>query len=127
MLRTENKLDELIRKARRSRAPAELHLPKGDLVVLVLPRREYERIRGFRALAKVVARRPKRSPQELFRDTQRTLRQYEKKYKMSSAEFYRRFQAAELDETEDFFDWRFEYNSYRRLKKRVANARRQDT
>ena len=64
----------------------------------------------------------------LLAETTRSLRQYEKKYQMTSAEFYRRFQADELDESErDYFDWRVLYNAHGRMKKRATHARRQAT
>ncbi|MBI3912849.1 MAG: hypothetical protein HY327_01440 [Chloroflexi bacterium] len=124
MIRTESKIAQLIEQAKQTDSPAEWRLDD-NLVLVVLSGREYARWRGMRLLEKVIAKRPRKSPKQYLVESRRALRRYEKKYKMSSAEFYRRFQAAELEESMDFFDWRVEYNSYRRMKKKIANGKRQ--
>ncbi len=125
MLRRENRFTKLIQRAKRSDAPAELRLRDEDLVVVVFPKRDYDRLRGFRKLERFIAKHPK-SLEEHLKETSDVLKRYEKKYGMTSAEFYRRFQSGELGEDElDYFDWRVEYGSFNRMKKRVANAKRQ--
>jgi hypothetical protein len=60
--------------------------------------------------------RPPKTRARYKSETLRALRRYERKHKMTSAEFYRRFQAGELLEDErDYFDWRVRYNSYLRM------------
>jgi len=125
MIRTEDKIAQLIEQAKRTAAPAEMRLRDEDLVLVVLSEHEYARWRGMRRLDKAIAKRPLKSPKYYLAETRRHLIGYEKKYKMTSAEFYRRFQAAELEENIDFFDWRVEYNSYRRMKKKIVNGKRQ--
>ncbi len=124
MIRTENRIAQLIQKAKRTDSSAEMRLRGDALVVVVLPEREYEHLRAIRNAQKTLVTRPPKSRAEYLADTERALRRYEKKYKMTSAKFYRRFQAGELGETEDFFDWRVEYNAYRRMTGR-ANGKRQ--
>ena len=118
---------QLIERAKRSSAPVEIRVEDSDLVVAVLPRQDLDKIHALRQFdaTRVKKSRPK-TPAQYLAETERKLRRYEKKYKMSSAEFYRKFQAAELDEDElDYFDWRVYFHAYNRLKKKLANGKRQ--
>ncbi len=118
---------QLIERAKKSSTPVEIRVQDSDLVVAVLPRQELDKIRALRQLETKLAKknRPK-TPAQYLAETERKLQSYEKKYKMSSAEFYRKFQAAEIDEDEfDYFDWRVYYHAYKQLKKKVANGKRQ--
>ncbi len=118
-------IDQLIKKAKRSAAPVEAPVRGEEMVVVVMPKRDYERMRALREAAQSLATRAPKTRNGYLAETARVLRGYEKKYGMKSAEFYRRFQTGELGENErDYFDWRVEYNSYRRLKSRVANVQR---
>jgi hypothetical protein len=117
-------IDRLIERAKRSAAPVEAPVRDAQVVVVVLPQRDYEQWRAIRKAKQLIPMRPRKTRAEYFAETQRTLRRYEKKYKMSSVEFYRRFQAAELPEREEFFDWRVEYHAFLNMKKRIANAKR---
>jgi prevent-host-death family protein len=116
-------IGELIEKASRSAMPVEVPV-RGKEVVVVLPQRDYEQWRAIREAKRLIPMRPRKTLAEYFAETRRTLRWYEKKYEMTSAEFYRRFQAAELPEQEEFFDWRVEYNAFLNMRKRLANAKR---
>jgi hypothetical protein len=118
---------QLIAKGKRASAPLEIPVPQAKMVVVVMPQREYAQIKAWRLAQKLFANRPRKTPAQYLAESARALRGYEKKYKMTSAEFYRRFQAAELEELPDFFDWRVEYNSYRNLKQKIANGKRQTT
>ena len=118
-------IEQMIEQATRSATPVEAQVRDKDVVVVVFPQRDYEQWHAMRQLQKIFPTRPPKTPEGYLEDTIRSLRKYEKKYKMTSAEFYRRFQSGELGEGEmDYFDWRVEYNAYRRLKKRVARVRR---
>jgi len=118
-------IDQLIKQAKRSAAPVEALVRGEEMVVVVMPKRDYEQLRAIRDAAQSLATRPPKTLAGYLAETTRALRRYEKKYGMKSAEFHRRFQAGELDEDErDYFDWRVEYNAYRRLKRRVANGKR---
>jgi PHD/YefM family antitoxin component YafN of YafNO toxin-antitoxin module len=118
-------IDQLIKKAKRSAAPVEALVRGEEMVVVVMPKRDYEQLRAIREAAQSLATRSPKTRKGYLAETMRVLRRYEKKYGMKSAEFYRRFQTGELGEDErDYFDWRVEYNSYRRLKRRVADAQR---
>jgi hypothetical protein len=50
---------------------------------------------------------------ELVGDVEHHLRAYEGQYQMSSDEFYRRFQAGELGDSADFFEWNTYYEMAR--------------
>lgn len=117
---------ELVSRAKQSGTPIEIRVPNSELVVVVLSQVELDKLRALQIFGNYLKpRRPKTLARHLT-DTLRNLRQYEKKYKMSSATFYRKFQAAELGEDElDYFDWRVQYNAYKRLKKKQANGKRQ--
>ncbi len=117
---------QLVKKAKRSSSPLEVQVPDSEMVVVVLPKHELEQLRAIRQVAKLLVTRPRKTRAGYLVQTRRVLREYEKKYGMTSAVFYRRFQAGELDENErDYFDWRVQYHAYRRMKKRVANGKRQ--
>ncbi|MBI5649512.1 MAG: hypothetical protein HZC40_03565 [Chloroflexi bacterium] len=116
---------QLIAKVKRASTPFEIPVPQSKMVVLVMQQREYDQLKALRFAQKLFANRPRKTPAQHLAETTRVLRGYEKKYKMTSAEFYRRFQAAELEELPDFFDWRVEYNAYRNLKEKIANGKRQ--
>jgi hypothetical protein len=118
-------IDQLIKKAKRSAAPVEAPVRGEEMVVVVMPKRDYERMRAIREAVQSFATRPPKTLAGYLAETTRALQRYEKKYGMKSAEFYRRFQTGELGEDErDYFDWRVEYNTYRRLKRRAANGKR---
>ncbi|MDE3091840.1 MAG: hypothetical protein KGJ80_20910 [Chloroflexota bacterium] len=117
-------IDRLIEQAKHSAVPVEAPVRGEEMVVVVLPQRDYEQWRAIREAKRRIPARPSKTLAEYLAETKRTLRRYEKKYKMTSAEFYRRFQAAELPEKEEFFDWRVEYNAFRNMKKRIANVKR---
>jgi len=109
-------LAELVEKARYSNVPVEMPVRESDVVVVAFPQRDYERWRLIRKAEKVLITRPRKTRASYKSETLRALRRYERKYKMTSAEFYRRFQAGELLEGErDYFDWRVRYDSYLRL------------
>ena len=42
-------------------------------------------------------------------DSKLRLKQFEERYQMSSEDFYQRFQAGELEDTIDFFEWNTYY------------------
>ena len=109
-------LEQLVEKARYSNTPVEMPVRESDVVVVAFPQRDYERWRLVRKAEKVLVTRPRKTRAGYRSETLRALRRYERKYKMTSAEFYRRFQTGELLEGErDYFDWRVRYNSYLRM------------
>jgi len=117
---------QLIERAKRSDAPVEIRVDDANLVVAVLPQVEMDRLHALRKFENRLPQKPRKTLAQHLAETEQTLRRYEKKYKMSSAEFYRKFQAAEIDEDElDYFDWRVQYNAYKHLKKKIANGKRQ--
>jgi len=65
--------------------------------------------------------KPWRTPFRLFAETVCELRAFEEKYGMTSAEFYKKFQAAEIEEGPwDYFEWRSAYSSFLSMKKRYG-------
>jgi hypothetical protein len=50
---------------------------------------------------------------ELVGDVEQHLKAYEGQYQMSSEEFHRRFQAGELGDSADFFEWNTYYEMVR--------------
>ena len=50
------------------------------------------------------------------------LREYERKYKMSSSEFFEQFRRGELGDDMDWIDWAGTYQIFQRLKRRVELA-----
>ena len=116
-------LAQLAERVRKSNAPVEIPVCETDIVVVALPPRDYERWRAIRAAAQALVTRPRQRPEAYRAETLRVLRRYERKYKMTSAEFYRRFQTGELPEGQrDYFDWRVRYNTFLR---QTADAQRQ--
>ncbi len=122
---SETTVAQLVARAKRSSVPVEIRVEDANLVVAVLPEAEIDRLHALRKFGTRLPQKPRKTLAQHLAEVRRTLRRYEKKYKMSSAEFYRKFQAAEIDEDEvDYFDWRVEYGAYLRLKQKIANGKR---
>ena len=51
----------------------------------------------------------KASVSEQVQDLKARLKQFEERYQISSEDFYQRFQAGELEDTIDFFEWNTYY------------------
>ncbi|HEY67669.1 MAG TPA: hypothetical protein G4N97_05295 [Thermoflexia bacterium] len=65
--------------------------------------------------------RPSRTPAEYFAETVRILRRLERKYGMTSAEFYRKFQEGILQEgPTDYWEWRVRYKSFLTMRERFG-------
>ena len=47
------------------------------------------------------------------------LKQFEKKNKMKTKEFVKKFEKGELGDEEKWFDWLFAYKAYKHVKKRL--------
>jgi len=47
-----------------------------------------------------------------IKDLENRLKQFEETYRMTSEQFYRRFQAGELGDSIDFFEWNTYYEMY---------------
>lgn len=123
----ETTVAQLVARAKRSASPVEIRVRDSDLVVTVLPKHELDKLRALRQFeSKAVKKHRPKTPAQYLAETERKLRRYEKKYKMSSALFYHKFQRGELSEEElDYFDWRVYYHAYKRLKRKQANGKRQ--
>lgn len=114
---------QLVEKAKHSTAPVEIRVRDAKMVVVVLLQQDYEQLQAIRKAEKIIVTRPSKTPSGYLAETERALHRYKKKYRMTSVEFYRRFQAGALDESQrDYFDWRVTYNAHRRLKKRAAHG-----
>ncbi|HSE83606.1 MAG TPA: hypothetical protein VLB01_03570 [Thermodesulfobacteriota bacterium] len=56
------------------------------------------------------------SPIEALTALIRSLVVYEQRYKMSSSDFYARYQRGEIEDTADFIEWAGDYQHYLQLK-----------
>ena len=80
--------------------------------------------RGFRselidqAIDKLLATEIERAQVER-RDLEARLAEYEKRYRMSSEEFYRRFRAGELGDSMDFVEWSVFYEMHQAIVERL--------
>ena len=64
------------------------------------------------------------SPEEYFYRIVKGLHRYERKYRMTSEEFYRRFQSGDIQEGPfDYFDWRVLYDGYRYMQDHFGFSR----
>lgn len=113
---------------------------KGLMTVLTSPRSEWQRaleshfhhwqiavdvaVRQHKPVLEVIRvcqPKPRRTPLELFTEVVHKLCAFEEKYGMTSAEFYQKFQAGELQEGPwDYFEWRSSYSSFLFMKKRYG-------
>ena len=59
------------------------------------------------------------SPLEALTALVRSLVIYEQRYKMSSHEFYSRYQGGEMADTADFVEWAGDYQQYLQLKEEL--------
>ena len=59
------------------------------------------------------------SPVEALAALIRSLVAYEQRHKMSSADFYARYQRGELGDAADFVEWAGDYQHYRQLKEEL--------
>lgn len=48
------------------------------------------------------------------------LKNFEKKYKMKSEDFFEKFNKGELGDNEEWFDWLFDYKAWKHLKEIVG-------
>lgn len=55
--------------------------------------------------------------------TKEELARFEKRYRSSSTQFFRRYQTGKLDDREDYIDWAGEYQIYLILKEKLSNLR----
>jgi len=64
------------------------------------------------------------SPETYFHQIVNGLHLYERKYGMTSEEFYRRFQSGDIQEGPfDYFDWRVLYDGYRYMQDHFGVSR----
>ncbi|NOX61792.1 MAG: hypothetical protein GXP42_07585 [Chloroflexi bacterium] len=75
-----------------------------------------------RALQKVVERQIERDETDLARlDTE--LRAFEHRFGLTSDEFWRRYQAGEMEDNADFMEWNVFYKMRRRIQQRLRILR----
>ncbi len=91
------------------------HLRHWEIAIDVATRRG----RPIPEVIRVYQPKPRRTASELFVEVVHELRSFEKKYGMTSAEFYKKFQTGEIEEGPwDYFEWRGSYSSFLSMKKR---------
>lgn len=83
-------------------------------------REKHETLRG---LVRTALHREQENLQFALARTQGQLAQFEKRYRMTSAKFYRRYQSGKLDDRNDFIDWSGEYQIYLLLKEQIASLK----
>ncbi len=71
------------------------------------------------ALARIAASQVARDRAAL-RDLERDLGELEQRYKLSSEEFYRRWQTGDTDDSADFVEWSALYQMAREVRERLA-------
>jgi len=74
------------------------------------------------ALHKIVERQIERDESDLAR-IQTDLAQFKQDYEMSSGEFWRLYQAGQMTDTIDNFEWNVLYNAQQRIEKHLAILR----
>ncbi|MBP7963329.1 MAG: hypothetical protein KBG20_21120 [Caldilineaceae bacterium] len=72
-----------------------------------------------RLLAKSMA---KSNPIDDFVEIVEDLAGFEKKHQMSSSEFYLKFNAGQLEDELDYFEWSFIYDAYVKLRRVIESA-----
>ncbi|MEA3346306.1 MAG: hypothetical protein U9Q78_08745 [Chloroflexota bacterium] len=113
-------LAQLLTRMKQSRQPIELRLPEMEAVLLI-SKDQYVSLLSAKAMLEALPTREPRSPFDYFAETVRSLRELERKYGMSSEEFYSRFQEGAIQEGPmDYFEWRVQYGSLLRMKERFG-------
>ncbi|MBM4457915.1 MAG: hypothetical protein FJ011_09165, partial [Chloroflexi bacterium] len=76
--------------------PVGFEISSLDGVMLLLPSEDYDFVLSAIQARKTLPTRPARTPAEYFTETVRILRRLERRYGMTSADFYRQFQEGGL-------------------------------
>ncbi len=93
----------------------ESHLQHWQIAVEVAARQD----KPVLDVIRVYQPKPRKTPFELFVETVHELRVFEEEYGMTSAEFYEKFQAGEIEEGPwDYFEWRSLYGGFLFMKER---------
>jgi len=66
------------------------------------------------------------SPVDALVATTRRLKEYERKYSMTTEEFYARFMSGELGDAKDFIGWAGMFEAFTRLKRRLEPCQEPD-
>jgi hypothetical protein len=77
----------------------------------------------LQGLLRAALHREKENLQLALARTRDELARFEKRYRSTSAKFYRSFQSGKLDDRNDFIDWAGEYRIYLLLKEQIASLR----
>jgi hypothetical protein len=113
--------DDLLERVRKSGESLILSSPDPEVMLLLIPKKDYNQIKDVLGLKHPVPTQPAKAPHQLFTETLQRLRELEHKYGISSQEFYERFQAGQIEEgPSDYFDWRVEYGAYLTLKEQFG-------
>jgi len=101
--------------------PVGFEISSLDGVMLLLPSEDYDFVLSAIQARKTLPTRPARTPAEYFTETVRILRRLERRYGMTSADFYRQFQEGGLQEgPADYWEWRARYKSFLTMKERFG-------
>lgn len=77
----------------------------------------------LQGLVRTALHREKENLQLALTRTRDELASFEKRYRLTSAKFYRTYQSGKLDDRNDFIDWAGEYRIYLSLKEQIASLR----
>lgn len=117
----------LAEKVIKSGEPMTVPLPDTRVVMLLIPKTDYNHVISVLKLKHSLPTQPSKTPHQLFVETARRLQELERKYETSSQEFYERFQRGDIQEGPlDYFDWRIEYGAYLTLKERFGFSRSEE-
>lgn len=116
-------ISNLVEQVRESGEPITVPLPDVEVVVLLLPKADYDHVISVLKLKRLLPTQSPKTPHQLFNETVQRLQELEHKYGISSQEFYERFQTGKIEEGPlDYFDWRVEYGTYLTLKERFDSS-----
>jgi len=91
---------------------------------MVTLRFEKDNIPTREELAQIIQElKARNTPVDDLLDLAQTLMHFEQQYKMTSAEFYEKFNRGEMGDSMDFVQWAGRYRLYRDLEKKVAIRR----
>jgi hypothetical protein len=117
--KTDVALSELL--ARYQGQTVGFHFPQREGMLLLLPSEDYRFVPSVVQARHTLPTRLSKTPAEHFADIVHILRSLEKKYGMSSAEFYDKFQQGLIQEgPDDYWEWRTRYKSFLAMRERFG-------
>jgi hypothetical protein len=101
--------------------PVGFEISSLDGVMLLLTSEDYDFVSSAIQARKTLPTRPTRTPAEYYAETVRILRGLERRYGMTSEDFYCQFQEGRLQEGQaDYWEWRTRYKSLLTMQERFG-------